>query len=156
MFAWCSILLLQLSILKDIQLWFVTQSLKCPRSDILPRVTCAMFRQGKCQYLYLQHPSVSHDGSSGKVSKRMTICCHGKRGPCHHHLLCLLCKQETFYLICVSLVSVSSFSAMQIFPSLLTPPTYPSLSSDGATAPLQCRDLHRGTKCNLGPNNSVS
>lgn len=99
--------------------------------------------------------SLSHDVSSGKVSKRMTICCHGQTGPCHH-LLCLLCKQETFYFLCVSLVSVSSFSTMQISPSLPTPLTYPSLSCDDATAPLQHHDLHSGNKCNLGSNNPVS
>lgn len=136
----------------------MTQSLKCQRSDPLPEcpVPCPE-REHASSSTSSTPQSLSHGGISGKVSKRMTrmtICCHGQRGPCHH-LLCLLCKQETFYLMFVSLVSVSSFCPMQISPSLPTSLTYPSLSSDGATAPLQRHDLHSGTKCNLGPNNPV-
>lgn len=134
----------------------MTQSLKCQRSHPLLRVPYAMSRQGCASSSASSSPhSLSHDGNSGKVSKRMTMCCHGQRGPCHH-LLCFLCKQETFYLVSLSLVSVPSFSPMQLSPSLPTPLTYPPLSSDGATAPLQGHGLQSGTKCNVGPNNPVS
>lgn len=99
--------------------------------------------------------TLSHDGNSGKVSKRTTRHCvmgHPKMALPSPFVLSLGTRNFFSYVhVPPSSVSVSACSPMQISPSLPTPPTYPSLSTGGATAPLQGHGRLSAIKCSLGP-----